>query len=575
MSKILIEHLSLVSTSTDGVKRLRQLILELAVRGKLVPQDLNDEPASCFLINLRRSQINQIEKNKIGKAPCEITPLAKKEKSYIAPPSWMWCRLGEIVVNCDSERIPLSREIRRSRQGEYDYYGASGVIDKVDDYIFDSPRLLIGEDGANLINRSSPIAFIAKGKYWVNNHAHVLDPGDASLMQYLQIYINGISLLSYITGTAQPKMNQAKMNSIPIAVPPVEEQKRIIAKVDELMALCDRLEAQQNDAEEAHKLLVKVLLDTLIQSKDRSAFLDSWRLIKDNFDILFSTEDSVDVLKQTILQLAVMGKLVPHDPSDEPASAVLQDCLRNKNAILNELSVRTRPAVSLNSTRIPFAAPLGWEWVAMDDVFVITGGVTLGRKLAGKTTVSVPYLRVANVQRGYLDLGLVKEIELEPENVYKYQLKNEDLLIVEGGDWDKVGRTSIWRNQLKVCLHQNHIFKVRKLSSKILSSWAEMFLNSAARKYFAEAAKQTTNLASINMTQLRNCPFAIPPVNEQKRIVGKVDELMALCDDLKEKLRSSSELQDLVATVLTADALNSDTNSVKEEGKILAAVTSE
>jgi len=116
----------------------------------------------------------------------------------------------------------------------YDYYGASGVIDKVDRFIFDKPLLLIGEDGANLINRSTPIAFIARGKYWVNNHAHVLDFINEDLMKYVCLYINAISLVDYVTGTAQPKMNQEKMNSIPLALPPLAEQQRIVNAIEEL-----------------------------------------------------------------------------------------------------------------------------------------------------------------------------------------------------------------------------------------------------------------------------------------------------------------------------------------------------
>ena len=146
----------------------------------------------------------------------------------------------------------------------YDYYGASGVIDKVDNYLFDKPLLLIGEDGANLINRSTPIAFIAHGKYWVNNHAHVLDGLSEDFLHYVELFINATDLKPCVTGTAQPKMNQARMNSIPVALPPLAEQRRIVAKVDELMALCDRLEASLARSDETRERLVEaVLYETL------------------------------------------------------------------------------------------------------------------------------------------------------------------------------------------------------------------------------------------------------------------------------------------------------------------------
>ena len=147
----------------------------------------------------------------------------------------------------------------------YDYYGASGVIDKIDDFLFDKSLLLIGEDGANLINRSTPIAFIARGKYWVNNHAHVLDGISEDYLRYLELFINATDLTSFVSGTAQPKMNQANMNKIPIALPSLAEQRRIVAKVVELMALCDRLEKKLASGDDTCRLLLDALLHQALE----------------------------------------------------------------------------------------------------------------------------------------------------------------------------------------------------------------------------------------------------------------------------------------------------------------------
>lgn len=155
------------------------------------------------------------------------------------PKGWAWARFGSITLNRDAERIPLSKEQRFHLAKNFDYYGASGIIDKVDKYLFDKPLLLVGEDGANLLARSTPIAFIASGKYWVNNHAHVIDAIEFDLLKYLEVFINAIPLTPYITGTAQPKMNQDKMNGIVVALPPLAEQKRIVAKIEKLMSLVE------------------------------------------------------------------------------------------------------------------------------------------------------------------------------------------------------------------------------------------------------------------------------------------------------------------------------------------------
>ena len=215
--------------------------MQEAITGRLVPQDPNDEPASVLLQRIRAEKELLVKEGKLKKKDLVETPISEDEIPFDIPESWEWVRFGALTINRDSERIPLSVDERRMLMKTYDYYGASGVIDKVDRYLFDKPLLLIGEDGANLINRSTPIAFIARGKYWVNNHAHVLDYYNEELMQYMCLYINAISLVDYVTGTAQPKMNQEKMNSIMVALPPLAEQKRIVAKIEEVFKEIDKL----------------------------------------------------------------------------------------------------------------------------------------------------------------------------------------------------------------------------------------------------------------------------------------------------------------------------------------------
>lgn len=145
------------------------------------------------------------------------------------PKSWPVVAFGDVVKNCDGQRVPVSSADRALRQGAYPYYGASGVIDSIDDFLFEGPSLLIGEDGANLLARSTPIAFIATGKYWVNNHAHVLQENGKACLEFLEFAINQMRLDDYITGSAQPKLNQANLNRIPIILPPIELQKKFVA----------------------------------------------------------------------------------------------------------------------------------------------------------------------------------------------------------------------------------------------------------------------------------------------------------------------------------------------------------
>ena len=150
-----------------------------------------------------------------------------------------WMTLGEVAINQDSKRRPVTKSARN--KGEIPYYGASGIVDYVSDYIFDGDFLLVSEDGANLIARSTPIAFSISGKTWVNNHAHVLQFNSYTERKLIEIYLNSIDLTPYISGGAQPKLNQANLNKIPIPVPPLEEQARIVAILDKFDALVNDL----------------------------------------------------------------------------------------------------------------------------------------------------------------------------------------------------------------------------------------------------------------------------------------------------------------------------------------------
>ena len=202
----------------------------------------------------------------------------------VLPDGWCLTDIGELLINRDGERKPVSSVIRSKQTSKiYDYYGAAGVIDKVDSYLFDERLLLIGEDGANLLSRSKNNAFFAEGRYWVNNHAHVLDATDKNLLDFIAIVINSMKLDDYITGSAQPKLSQDNLNKIPIVLPPLAEQQRIIAEIKKWFTLIDQIEQDKADL-----------------------------------------QTTIELTKSKILDLAIHGKLIPQDPNDEPAIELLK-----------------------------------------------------------------------------------------------------------------------------------------------------------------------------------------------------------------------------------------------------------
>ena len=262
------------------------------------------------------------------------------EIPFDVPEGWVWTRFSSITINRDSERKPLSSSQRMNVAKKYDYYGASGKIDKVDKYIFNERLLLIGEDGANLVTRSKPIAFFADGLYWVNNHAHCVDSPDKFILNYLYFYINAISLEKYVTGSAQPKMTQDKMNSILVSIPPYNEQKRLRQHLNELIAVVNNIEYEKGEV------------------------------------LAFASK-----VKAKVLDLAIRGLLVPQAPDDEPASVLLERIRAEKEDLIkqgklkrdkkefiifkgedNSYYEKIGSNVKNINDEIPFELPDSWAW---------------------------------------------------------------------------------------------------------------------------------------------------------------------------------------------------------------------
>jgi type I restriction enzyme S subunit len=192
------------------------------------------------------------------------------------PDGWQWKRFGELVNNFDGKRIPLKLEDRRGKEKVYPYYGASGIIDYVDGYLFDGDFLLVSEDGANLVMRSTPIAFQASGKFWVNNHAHVVQPKDGISLDYLRYFLAITDLKPYVTGAAQPKLTQNDLNAIPIAIPSTEEQQRIVVVLKKQMEAVERARA----AAEAQLKAAKDLPAAYLRSVFDNSKAQQWKLVK-------------------------------------------------------------------------------------------------------------------------------------------------------------------------------------------------------------------------------------------------------------------------------------------------------
>jgi len=561
---MLLSNLNLLATAPGGVARLRELILTLAVQGKLLAQDPGDEAASVLLEKIRAEKDRLIAEKKIRRSK-PLNLIDDNECRFVLPSNWEWERLGNLG-DWGAGATP-------SRTNSH-YYGGkipwfkSGELTA--DFISESEEtiteaalrecslrlnqvgdVLIAMYGAT-IGKTSILSVVGT----TNQAVCACTPFAGLSNIYLLLLMKALKpyFISIGAGGAQPNISREKVVATVVGLPPLAEQARIVARVEELMRLCDALETKGQLEAAQHAQLVATLLGTLADSQTPDALAENWQRIASHFDLLLDRPQAVDALEQTVLQLAVRGLLVPQDPSDEPASALLQNIRAEKDRLIAEGKIkRDKPLPPVEEKEKPFQSPQGWAWARFGDMALISSGITLGRKTAIPSPVFLPYLRVANVQRWHLNLTSIKEVVIDQTELVRFQLCNGDLLITEGGDWDKVGRTAIWRDELPTCLHQNHVFKARGTSSDWNPVWAEMYLNSMiARTYFASSAKQTTNLASINMTQLKNCMFPLPPLPEQARIVARVQALRGLCADLRQRLAASRAAQAQLAEALVS-----------------------
>ena len=546
-----------------GIKKLRELILELAVRGKLVPQDPNDEPASVLLERIAAEKAELVKQGKIKKQK-PLPEISEEEKPFELPAGWEWVRLGTLFNSIQSGGTP-SKINPAFWGGDIPWasvkdLGSSQYISKTQDYITEAGLLSgskLADSGDVLICTrmglgkiaiaSCPIAFNQDLKA-VKLTSHIIP--NFFFNTYSTVKIKG-------TGTTVEGIKQEQLVNYITGFPPFNEQNKIVVKVKELMSLCDQLEQHTLTSLDAHQQLVETLLTTLTDSQNADELAENWARISEHFDTLFTTEASIDALKQTILQLAVMGKLVPQDPNDEPASELLKRIAQEKAQLVKDGKIKKqKPLPPISDEEIPFELPEGWKWCLFEDVVDIQSGITKGRNLVNRKLITIPYLRVANVQRGYLDLSEVKEIDIPEEEQDKYHVIKGDLLITEGGDWDTVGRTTVWCHEWYIA-NQNHVFKGRIIGKEIDPYWLETYMNSPySRDYFASASKQTTNLASINKTQLRGCPVAIPPSSEANKIMLKLNDFNELCEKLKLQLQSAQQTQLHLADALTDAAIN-------------------
>ena len=522
-----------------GVKKLRELILELAVRGKLVEQSPDDEPANIILERAQSEKHRLAKKGEIKK-PRKLPGLAEMDLPFSVPDSWEWVQLEDIsrdwgqktpdedfsyidVASVDNlrgvttEASVLSSSDAPSRARKVVQQGTL-IYSTVRPYL---QNIAVIENEIT----PEPIASTAFA---------IIHPLASMPARFFLHYLRSPTFVKYVesvqTGIAYPAINDKQFFSGVVPIPPLEEQHRIVQKVDELMALCDRLEQQTSDQLEAHETLVDTLLGTLTQSKNATELADNWARLAAHFDTLFTTEQSIDKLKQTILQLAVMGRLVEQDAGDESA-----------------ISYLTGWGIKASEHEMP-----GWATVELGSLGEILGGATPSKRNPEFWSGSIPWVSPKDMK--------TSQIFDSQDHVSESAIDNSPLRTIPPQSILMVVRGMILAHSFPVAMTTTPVTINQDMKALVpprdLAPYLLLTLTAIKATVTNLVERSSHGTCKLKSETLWALPIDLPPLKEQMRILQKVDELMALCDQLKERLNQASGTRCQLAEAAADKALN-------------------
>ena len=562
--KTFFEHFDTLAEAPNGIQRLRELILDMAVRGKLVPQDPKDLTGQETFEKLLKEKADLAKEKRI-RAGKKQPSVENDEISIEIPESWKWVRLDDIG-NWGAGATPL--------RSNGDYYGGDNFWFKsgeLPDGYLDGPssetitELALKECSLRL-NQPGDVLIAMYGAT-IGKLAILQVPATTNqavcactcfssvynryLFTFLLAWRKNFAVMG--AGAAQPNISRIKIIQTPFPLPPLAEQKRIVAKVDELMALCDALEAVQQTRNTLRQRLRASALDGLMNAPSDAELETAWAFVRDNWGLMCDRAEDVEGLRQVVLQVAVQGRLGTQNKSDENVSALLTQIGTTKKKLIKEGKLKnSKDKRTIEDENRPFNIPDGWAWAKINDFYDVSGGI---QKTPQRRPVKnfFPYLRVANVQRNALDLGEIEYFELLDGELERWKLEKGDLLIIEGnGSAKEIGRCAVWYGEIENCVHQNHIIRARPLGHDG-QLFTLTFLNSpSGMAEMKRLAITTSGLYSLSVGKIREIVIPLPPLAEQKRIVAKVDELMKLCDQLEDSLRQQQQK----AQALAASAIS-------------------
>ena len=548
------EHLA---EAPNGIAKLRELILQLAVRGKLVPQDPDDEPASELLKRVESEKRRLIGEGALRKGK-SWRPIELERAPYELPSGWQWARLVDLGEICGGGTPSKNHQ-------EYWNGGIPWISPKdmkadllVDSEMDVSPLaleetvlrlipagsvLFVGRSG--ILRRMLPVA-VNSVPCTVNQDLKVVIPYGNGLSTYVRLMLKGherFILETFVKqGTTVQSLVYDELLTQPFGFAPLAEQKRIVAKVDELMALCDDLEAKRQAKRSKKIALNRASLHTLTEPS-RDSLTAAWYRIRDHFANLYTAPETVADLRQTILQLAVMGRLVPQDPLDLPASELLKKIQAEKQRLIAERIIpKTKSLEATGLEENPYDLPENWIWTRLGEIGRTQTGTTPKKSDVDSYGDDIPFLKPGDISWGRVDYGNDGLSRLGAEKHGRMAASGSSLMVCIG----TIGKTQVIDRDCSFNQQINAVTPFRGVDPALL----QWFLRSPYFQDAAWARASSTTISILNKGKWQSIPLPLPPLAEQKRIVAKVDQLMTLCDDLDTKLQQAQTDADNLLTAI-------------------------
>ena len=549
---LLEQHFDTAFAAPGGIPKLRELILTLAMQGKLVEQNPNDPPASEFLKEIEAEKQRLIADKKIRNQK-PLPPIKPEEIKHELPSGWEWVRLGDIG-NWKSGSTPSrstpsyyggdipwvkSGEVKQGRIRETEETITQVALEKCSLGLNPVGSVLVAMYGANIgevgileIEAATNQAVCACQTY-----AHF----DENYLLYLITSMKPY-FLSQGAGAAQPNISREKIIATVFPLPPLPEQQRIVARIDQLMKRCDELEKLRKDREEKRLQVHAAAINQLLDAPENTG----WPFIQQQFGELYTVKENVAELRKAILQLAVMGRLVPQDPNDSPASELLKEIEKENQRLIAEKKIKKqKPSLPIKLEEVPYLLPRGWAWVRVEDVFNTTSGTTFDAALE-KEAGSYAYVKVGdmNLQGNELVIETSSRYVDPDEKMLRSLISTGSVIFPKRGGAIATNKKRIIRNPVFVDLN---IMAITPIFG-VLTEYAYLWLSTLDLALLNTG----TSVPQINHKDIDPLPFPIPPLAEQHRIVARIDQLMALCDKLDSQIDAATNKQDVLLNAVMA-----------------------